>query len=106
MRNRRAGLLAATVLAGGLAATLGPPLGAGAASVHHEAPAVSGNALVRVPDVVDRTGNSAASIITDAGLVPRLSGSGTWVMRQHPRAGSMVPAGTTVDLLLRSGPRP
>jgi len=57
-----------------------------------------------VPDVLERSQPKAAAAIQAAGLVPRFTGQGTWVARQHPRAGTVVDRGSTVDCGLQSGP--
>lgn len=98
MNVRRACLTIATLLASGVLVAVAAPLGADAASV--SAPAMSTNALVTVPDVVDLTGNSAAAKLRAVGLKYHLTGTGGFVARQSPLAHSQVPGGTTVDLVM------
>jgi hypothetical protein len=61
-------------------------------------------AQTTVPDVREKNRPRAAEAIRAAGLVPRFTGEGTWVQRQHPRPGEVVDRGSTVDCGLRSGP--
>lgn len=102
MSVRRACVTTATLLTTGLLAFGAAPLGAEAASHAPDAPAMSTSALVTVPDVVDRTGNSAAALLTAAGLTYELHGTGGFVKAQFPRAGARVAAGTTVDLEMQT----
>lgn len=44
--------------------------------------------------------------VRQADLVPRFTGSGTWVTNQSPVGGRVVSAGSTVSMSLRSGPIP
>jgi hypothetical protein len=63
--------------------------------------------LVTVPDVVEDPPASAATAITEAGLVPHFAGArgpNSWVFSQSPAAGTTVPRGSTVNLYLRTGP--
>ena len=64
---------------------------------------------VAVPDVTETSQAVAAQTIKAAGLVPKftgVSGPHSWVFHQSPAAGTIVTAGTTVTMALRSGPLP
>jgi hypothetical protein len=61
---------------------------------------------VEVPDVTEFSKGVAAQAITAAGLVPKftgVSGPKSWVFHQSPAAGTLVLAGTTVTMALKSG---
>lgn len=60
-----------------------------------------GSLCPTVPDVVDFTANRAAELLRARGLIPSLSGNGSFVSRQSPRAGTVVGRGTRVSLQLR-----
>jgi hypothetical protein len=62
--------------------------------------------LVTVPDVREMVRGEAEAAIRAAGLVPRISGTGTWVLSQSPAAGSPVPRRSKVTLHLMGGPLP
>jgi hypothetical protein len=62
-----------------------------------------------VPDVRESLVSQARREIEDAGLVARVSGpttSGAWVYSQSPAGGTVVNAGSTVNLTSRTGPIP
>ena len=62
-------------------------------------------APVIVPDVYAHSPQQAALEIKNAGLIPVFGqGSGQWVKRQSPAAGTLVPRGSTVTMTLGSGP--
>lgn len=61
---------------------------------------------VSVPDVFEELMASAADRVEAAGLVPKFTGTGTWVFSQSPPAGHVVLKGSTVTMLLHSGPLP
>lgn len=72
-----------------------------------EAPVDTGP--VAVPNVREVDAARAGDTIRDAGLKPKFTGDtggGAWVWRQSPRAGTMVPRGSTVTMQCRTGPRP
>jgi cell division protein FtsI (penicillin-binding protein 3) len=52
-----------------------------------------------VPDVRGLSAREAVRVLTQAGMEPRLSGSGV-VAQQRPAAGAVIRAGQTVDLVL------
>ncbi len=63
--------------------------------------------LVEVPDLFQVKAAQAAHILQAEGLIPKFSGPNTahsWVAEQSPAAGTQVPKGTTVSMLLRTGP--
>ena len=62
-----------------------------------------------VPDLFEMSGANAAKAVHAAGLVAKFAGanSGTaWVASQSPVAGSVVALGSTVTMVLRTGPMP
>ncbi len=59
-----------------------------------------------VPDVKEDSPAVASAAIRAAGLVPHITGNGTWVATQSPRAGAVVDRGSTVTCSTRSGPIP
>jgi hypothetical protein len=62
-----------------------------------------------VPLVLESSQTSADRAVRTAGLLPRFTGTGgarAWVYSQSPRVGTLVPAGSTVTMALRTGPRP
>ena len=67
------------------------------ASAASQAPAGIGE--VRVPDATGLGAHDAVLVLTRAGLVPRLEGMGRAV-RMSPAAGSAVPKGSSVRLVL------
>jgi hypothetical protein len=65
--------------------------------------------LVDVPDVFEMAALAAADVISTAELVPKFSGvnqTRSWVSSQSPVAGQRVAKGSTVTLVLRTGPPP
>ena len=67
------------------------------------------NALAIVPDVFEMSPAIAAKLVHDAGLVPSFTGvsrPGAWVSSQSPTAGHLVPEGSAVHMILRTGPIP
>jgi hypothetical protein len=63
--------------------------------------------LVTVPDVFELSALAAAQEIKAVGLVPKFTGVNTshsWVFSQSPTAGHLVPPGSTVTMVLHSGP--
>jgi hypothetical protein len=68
------------------------------------------NALVTVPDVIQTFAPEAAGLIHAAGLVPEFTGANpnkkTWVFSQSPTAGHLVAGGSTVTMVLHTGPLP
>jgi hypothetical protein len=67
------------------------------------------NAGVAVPDVFEFNVKLATAAITAAGLVPEFTGPNqakSWVSRQSPVAGSVVPKGTKVTMTLSTLPPP
>lgn len=64
---------------------------------------------VEVPDVLEVGRDVAIRYLKDAKLEAKLTGVNSpdsWVYRQTPKGGEMVPEGSTVTLLLRDGPIP
>jgi hypothetical protein len=64
---------------------------------------------VIVPDVFGMPASSAATTIHAAGLVAKFTGANfahSWVSSQSPAAGDVVAPGSTVTLLLHTGPTP
>jgi hypothetical protein len=59
-----------------------------------------------VPDLYESSAAAATKALRAAGLVPYFANSGSWVESQEPIAGSVVAAGATVKMTLRSGPMP
>ena len=62
-----------------------------------------------VPNVLELSGAEAAQRVQAAGLVAKFSGqngTGSWVFSQSPTAGHIVDAGSTVSMVLHTGPRP
>ena len=67
------------------------------------------NALAIVPDVFEMSQPIAAKLVHDAGLVSSFTGASqrnSWVFSQSPTAGSVVAEGSTVHMVLHSGPMP
>jgi PASTA domain len=65
--------------------------------------------LVAVPDVIQQFAKNAAQAVRAAGLVPKLAGPNTtrsWVLSQSPAPGRLVAQGSTVTMVLRTGPLP
>jgi PASTA domain len=65
------------------------------------------NTQVTVPDVFQLSAKLAAQVIEAAGLVPKFTGPNTktsWVFSQSPLAGHLVPVGSTVTMVLHTGP--
>jgi PASTA domain len=61
-----------------------------------------------VPNVIQLSAADAASHVQAAGLVAKFSGqngTGSWVFSQSPTAGHVVDAGSTVSMVLHTGPR-
>lgn len=68
-----------------------------------------GSGPVAVPEVLEFGRSQAASLITQAGLVPRFTGAtsaNAYVRRQTPEAGQLVARGTTVTMSMVRGPLP
>jgi PASTA domain len=61
-----------------------------------------GPVLVTVPDLVDRTREDAAALVTDRKLVLRVASGTGRVQRQDPLPGSRVPAGSVVTVTLEA----
>ena len=62
-----------------------------------------------VPDLFEMSGANAAKAVHAAGLVAKFAGANqanSWVKSQSPVAGSVVALGSTVTMVLRSGPMP
>jgi PASTA domain-containing protein len=62
-----------------------------------------------VPDVRELSRSAADQAVRAAGLVPNFSGPtgpGGWVHSQSPQAGTQVDIGSTVNVVIRTGPRP
>ena len=62
-----------------------------------------------VPNVIQESAAQAAAQIQAAGLVAKFTGqngSQSWVFSQSPAAGQVVNAGSTITMVLHSGPRP
>jgi Astacin (Peptidase family M12A)/PASTA domain len=59
-----------------------------------------------VPNVIQDSGPTAKRLIRNAQLKFDIDGDGTWVKDQAPGAGSSVPRGSTVTLVMGSGPPP
>ena len=62
-----------------------------------------------VPDVFEMSGANAAKAVHAAGLVAKFTGANqanAWVASQSPTAGQVVALGSTVTMLLRTGPMP
>jgi hypothetical protein len=67
------------------------------------------NPVAIVPDVVEMSAAIAANVVHAAGLVAKFTGSNTthsWVFSQSPKAGHEVALGSTVTMVLHSGPLP
>jgi PASTA domain-containing protein len=65
--------------------------------------------LVDVPDLFEMKAAAAAHVLQAQGLIPKFSGPNTahsWVAQQSPVAGTQVAKGSTVSMLLRTGPMP
>lgn len=77
-------------------------------AVTHLGPPAPPPATTTVPDVLEEDTGSALADVQAAGLVATTTGtngSGSWVFRQSPLGGVTVPVGSSVTLLLRTGPR-
>jgi hypothetical protein len=61
---------------------------------------------VIVPDVFELSSVAAAKLIHAAGLVPKFTGASQWVSSQSPKAGQAVAKGTTITMVLQTGPLP
>jgi hypothetical protein len=63
-----------------------------------------------VPDLFEERPAAAAKLVRDAGLVPKFMGANptnaAYVASQSPVAGQLVNKGSTVSMLLRTGPLP
>jgi hypothetical protein len=63
-----------------------------------------------VPDLFEERPAAAAKLVRDAGLVPKFTGANptnaAYVASQSPVAGQLVNKGSTVSMLLRTGPLP
>jgi beta-lactam-binding protein with PASTA domain len=62
-----------------------------------------------VPDLFEMSGANAAKAVHAAGLVAKFAGANSgnaWVASQSPVAGSVVALGSTVTMVLRTGPIP
>jgi hypothetical protein len=55
-----------------------------------------------VPDVYEMSETEARHLLQARGLVPKFSGTGTWVSSQEPAAGTFVAPGTIVSMALRA----
>lgn len=67
------------------------------------------NPVAIVPDVVEVSMAVATNLVHAAGLVPKFTGPNTthsWVFSQSPAAGHAVARGSTVKMVLHSGPLP
>jgi cell division protein FtsI/penicillin-binding protein 2 len=62
------------------------------------------NALPAVPDVTALTLEAARSLLSAAGFVPSVRGSGIIVVRQSPSPGTRVPGRTPVELTMSDEP--
>jgi hypothetical protein len=62
------------------------------------------------PDATTGADPEAAGLFHAAGLVPKLTGANpnkkTWVFSQSPTAGHLVAGGSTVTMVLHTGPLP
>ena len=67
-------------------------------------------ALKTVPDVIQTFVPEALGLIQAAGLVPKFTGANptkkNWVFSQSPLAGHIVAGGSTVTMVLHTGPLP
>lgn len=66
-------------------------------------------AVTIVPDVTYMSAGRAANLVQAAGLVPQFSGPNhpnPWVYSQSPSAGQVVAGGSTVSMVLHTGPLP
>ena len=64
---------------------------------------------VVVPDLFELGANQAAHALQSMGLVAHFTGpnhTGSWVSSQSPQAGHLVARGSTVTMVLRTGPIP
>ena len=59
-----------------------------------------------VPDLFEFSASAAGKALRAAGLVPHFANTGSWVGSQEPIAGSVVAPGTTVNMVMRTGPLP
>lgn len=62
-----------------------------------------------VPDVIQMSPTQAQKVVRNAGLVAKFTGTNVghaWVFSQSPAAGHVVNQGSTVTMLLRTGPLP
>ena len=68
------------------------------------------NTLTTVPDVIQTFAPEALGLIQAAGLVPKFTGANptkkNWVFSQSPLAGHIVAGGSTVTMVLHTGPLP
>jgi hypothetical protein len=67
------------------------------------------NSATTVPDVLEIQAAQAAKLVQAAGLVPKFAGvnqTHSWVFSQSPEGGRVVAGGSTVMLVLRTGPIP
>jgi hypothetical protein len=65
--------------------------------------------LVAVPDVFEMSATAAADLVKVAGLMSKFTGvnqTHSWVSSQSPAAGQLVTKGSTVTMVLRTGPLP
>lgn len=70
---------------------------------------VGSSANKTVPNVLQISAAQAAQRVQAAGLVAKFSGqngSQSWVFSQSPTAGHVVDTGSTVNMVLHTGPRP
>jgi hypothetical protein len=82
----------------------------------NKAPEITQNVIDRftrervlVPDVFGLSAAGAAQLVHAAGLVPKFTGpaqGSSWVSSQSPAAGQLVDPGSTVTMVLRTGPPP
>jgi PASTA domain len=67
------------------------------------------NSTAIVPDVIQEPARVAATLVEAAGLVPKFTGANhtnSWVFSQSPTAGHVVAGGSTVTMVLHTGPLP
>jgi hypothetical protein len=57
-----------------------------------------------VPNLFESSAAAAGKALRAAGLVPHFANTGSWVESQEPIAGSVVAPGTTVNIVMRTGP--
>jgi hypothetical protein len=70
---------------------------------------ISDPAHATVPDVFEMSATNAAKAVHTAGLVAKFTGqnhTGSWVSSQSPKAGQIVAPGSTVTMVLHTGPMP